>query len=68
MANRKVDIVLINPGDRKQIYQDLWKDYSAAEPPFWIAAIAAYLRNNGFDVAVIDTTAEIFHRRKPQRK
>lgn len=55
---REVDIVLINPGDRRQIFQDLGKDYSAIEPPFWIAVIAAYLRNNGFGVAVIDANAE----------
>lgn len=55
---RKLDIVLINPGDRKQVYQDLGKDIAAIEPPFWIAVIAAYLRNNGFSVAVIDSNAE----------
>lgn len=54
----KLDIILINPGDRKQVYQNLGKDYSAIEPPFWIAAIAAYLRNNGFSVAIIDSNAE----------
>lgn len=53
-----MDIVLINPGDRKQVYQDLGKAYSAIEPPFWIAVMAAYLRNNGFDVAVVDANAE----------
>lgn len=52
------DIVLINPGDRKQVYQDLGNDYSAIEPPFWIAVIAAYLRNKGFSVAIIDANAE----------
>ncbi|MBF0518191.1 MAG: cobalamin-dependent protein [Nitrospirae bacterium] len=52
------DIVFINPGDRKYIYQELGSDYSAIEPPFWIAAISAYLRNNGYDVAVIDINAE----------
>jgi radical SAM superfamily enzyme YgiQ (UPF0313 family) len=55
---RDVDIVLINPGDRRQIFQDLGEDYSAIEPPFWIAVTAAYLRNNGFGVAVIDANAE----------
>lgn len=52
------DIIFINPGDRKQIYQELGKDYSAVEPPFWIAAIAAYLRNNQCKVAIIDSNAE----------
>jgi Fe-S oxidoreductase len=53
-----MDIVLINPGDRKQVFQDLGKDYSAVEPPFWIAVIASYLRNKGFQVAIIDSNAE----------
>ena len=53
-----IDIVLINPGDRKQIYQDLGTEYSAIEPPFWVAVIAAYLRNHGISSAVIDANAE----------
>ncbi len=53
-----LDIVLINPGDRRQAHQDLGKDYSGIEPPFWIAVQAAYLRKRGFGVAVIDSNAE----------
>lgn len=53
-----IDIVLINPGNRKQVYQGLGKDYSAIEPPFWVAVIAAYLRNNGVRVVIIDANAE----------
>lgn len=53
-----LDIVLINPGDRKQIYQDLGTEYSAIEPPFWVAVIASYLRNNGISSSVIDANAE----------
>jgi radical SAM superfamily enzyme YgiQ (UPF0313 family) len=55
---QKHDIVLINPGDRKQIFQSLGVEVAAIEPPFWIAVIAAYLRSNGFKVAVIDANAE----------
>ncbi len=54
----KVDLVLINPGDRKQVYQDLGKELAAIEPPFWVAVIAAYLRNNNFNVQIIDANAE----------
>lgn len=53
-----VDIVLINPGDKKQIYQELADDTSAIEPPFWVAVLAAFLRNNGFSVQIIDANAE----------
>ena len=55
---KTIDVVLINPGDRKQIYQDLAKDFSAIEPPIWVAVLAAFLRNNGFCVEIIDANAE----------
>lgn len=58
MSDNKLDIVLINPGDKKQVFQGLGEDYSAVEPPFWVAVIAAYLRNNQYKVAVIDANAE----------
>lgn len=52
------DIVLINPGDRRRIYQGLGAGLAAIEPPFWVAVLAAYLRQEGFLVAVIDANAE----------
>lgn len=52
------DIVFINPGDRKAVFQELGKELTAIEPPFQIASYAAYLRNNGFSVAIIDANAE----------
>jgi len=54
----RYDVVLINPGDRKQVYQKLGKDLAAIEPPFWIAVTAAFLRNNNFKVSVIDSNAD----------
>lgn len=54
----KIDIVLINPGDRKKIYQNLAEDYSAIEPPFWVAVISAFLRNKNFNVMIVDSNAE----------
>lgn len=53
-----MDIVLINPGDRKRVYQDLAKDFAAIEPPFLTAVLAAYLRNKGFGVGIIDANAD----------
>ena len=53
-----IDIVLINPGDRQQVFQSLGRDYSAVEPPYWAVVIAAYLRHQGFSVALIDANAE----------
>jgi len=54
----KLDIVLINPGDRKQVYQNLGAELAAIEPPFWVAVIAAFLRNTGVTVQIIDANAE----------
>ncbi|MBF0301214.1 MAG: cobalamin-dependent protein, partial [Oligoflexia bacterium] len=54
------DIVFINPGNRKKVFQSLGIEVSAIEPPFCIAAMAAYLRNKGFSVAIIDSNAENF--------
>lgn len=56
----KIDVILINPGDKKQVYQNLGNDYSAIEPPFWIAVLAAYLRNRKCNVSIIDANAENF--------
>ena len=48
-----IDIVFVNPGDRKAVFQDLGKDLTAIEPPFQIASYASFLRNEGFNVAII---------------
>ena len=53
------DILLINPGgSRKRIYQDLSKDYSAVDTPFWAILTAGYLRKEGFSVGLLDANAE----------
>lgn len=53
------DILLINPGGSKsRIYQDLSKEFSAVDTPFWAILTAGYLRKEGFRVAVLDANAE----------
>jgi radical SAM superfamily enzyme YgiQ (UPF0313 family) len=53
-----VDVVLINPSDKKLVYGPLGQDLAAIEPPLWIALLAAYLRDRGFSVSIIDADAE----------
>ena len=54
-----LDILLINVGGtKKRVYQELSKDYSAIETPFWAALTAGYLRKNNFSVKIIDANAE----------
>ncbi|WP_419777008.1 B12-binding domain-containing radical SAM protein [Malaciobacter marinus] len=56
----QIDVVLVNPGNRKITFQNLGEDLAAIEPPFMIASIASYLRNNNIKVHIIDSNAENF--------
>ena len=51
------DVVLINPGASRTIYQNLSDDLSAIEPPTWCRMIAGWLIEKGFDVAILDQDA-----------
>lgn len=55
---KEVDVILINPGDRAEMYQSLGENLSAAEPPVWVGLIATYLRKKGISTHVIDSYAE----------
>lgn len=53
-----LDLLLINPGGRENIYQDLGADLTAIEPPLWCRLIAGYARDRGVTVAILDSEAE----------
>ncbi len=56
---QRLDILFVNVGGtKKRVYQELNKDYSAIEPPFWAALTAAFIRKKGFDVGILDANAE----------
>lgn len=54
----RLDILLINPGGRELIYQDLGADLSAVEPPLWCRLIGGYLLDRGWSVEILDSEAE----------
>lgn len=58
MAKTNVDLVLVNPGNRKRIYQSLAEDLSAIEPPIWAGLMGTFVRNHGFSVEILDANAE----------
>ncbi len=58
MANKGPDILFINPGDTKQVYQNLSHKFSAIEPPVFCGLFATFARRKGFSVGIIDTPAE----------
>lgn len=57
MPNRGVDVVLVNPGSLKAVYQDLGRDLSAIEPPSLAGLFATYLRAKGASVEIVDAPA-----------
>jgi len=52
------DVVLIKANNQKKLYQGLSEDLSGIEPPLWIILLAAYLRDKGIAVSVVDAEAE----------
>jgi len=53
-----VDIVLVNPNNKKEMYGQLGESLAGIEPPLWIGLLAAYLREKGFSVKIIDADAQ----------
>lgn len=51
------DVVLINPGASRTIYQNLSDDLSAIEPPAWLRMNAGWLKDRGYNIAIIDQDA-----------
>ena len=54
----KLDLLLINPGSRTQVYQSLGHTLAAVENPVWAGLMASFCRVKGLSVAVIDGEAE----------
>lgn len=52
-----LDLLIINPRS-EDIYGGLGDDLVACEPPLWCRIIAAYIRDRGFSVTIIDAEAE----------
>jgi radical SAM superfamily enzyme YgiQ (UPF0313 family) len=53
-----LDLLLVNPGGRDIVYQDLGADLAAIEPPLWCGLIATYTRKRGISVRILDAEAE----------
>ncbi len=56
--SRKLDLVLINPASRPQVYQSLAAKLTAVENPVWAGLMASFCRQKGLSVEVIDAEAE----------
>ena len=53
-----IDLVVVNPGNRRQIYGELGSSLSGIEPPISAGLLAAFIRKYGYSVRIIDADAE----------
>lgn len=53
----QLDLLLVHPGARDQIYQELATDLTAVEPPLWCRLIGGYARDRGYSVEILDAEA-----------
>jgi radical SAM superfamily enzyme YgiQ (UPF0313 family) len=58
VRSRPLDLLLVHPGNRHQIYQSLGSTLSAIEPPVWAGLMATFIRRRGFSVHILDAEAE----------
>lgn len=56
--NGRLDLLLINPPSRSEIYQSLGSTLATIEPPVWAGLLATFIRNRGFSVHILDADAE----------
>ena len=54
----QIDLLLVNPGARAQVYGELGSSLSGIEPPLWCGLMAAFIREHGYSVKIIDAEAE----------
>ncbi|HXT02306.1 MAG TPA: radical SAM protein [Elusimicrobiota bacterium] len=54
----RLDLLLINPGNRRETYQSLSDELAAIEPPVWAGLMASYALKKGLSVEILDAVAE----------
>ena len=54
----QIDVLLITPPSRLEVYQNLSGDYAAIETPVWSMLIAKYLSNLKYKVEILDAEAD----------
>lgn len=55
VPSEQLDLLLINPGGRDKIYQNLGSSLTAIEPPLWCRLIAGYARDRGYTIQILDS-------------
>jgi radical SAM superfamily enzyme YgiQ (UPF0313 family) len=55
---KQIDLVLVNPGDRTQLFQSLESTLTAIEPPIWAGLMATFALKHGLSVSILDANGE----------
>ena len=55
---KKLDLLLVTPPSRLEVYQELSNSLAAIEPPVWSGLIAEFIRTKGYEVKILDAEAE----------
>ena len=63
-----LDVLLITPPSRLEVYQKLAGEFAAIEPPVWSSLIAKYLVVRGYNVKILDAEAEFLTHRETADK
>ncbi len=58
MQTKPIDLLIVKPGSQRKLYGDLSKVLSGLEPPIWAAMLAAFVREAGFSVKIVDMEIE----------
>jgi radical SAM superfamily enzyme YgiQ (UPF0313 family) len=58
MPSKQLDVVLINPRSRTQVYQGLGSSLAAIENPVWAGLMATFVRKQGLSAEIIDAEAD----------
>jgi anaerobic magnesium-protoporphyrin IX monomethyl ester cyclase len=56
-SKKSIDVLLVNPGSRAAVYQELGDRFSAIEPPSLAGLFATYLRKHSLSVEIVDAPA-----------
>lgn len=53
----RLDVLYVNPGGQRRVYQNLGRDLVAKEPPIWAGLLATHARLRGHSVQILDANA-----------
>ena len=64
----KIDVLLVTPPSRIDVYQGLSNEYAAIEPPVWSSLIANYLLKRNYNAEILDAEAENLNHEQTAKK